>query len=53
MRVGVGIPMSGKMLCRSGDALGLARHRAVVQDQAVDPPVKGGGTPVAMSWPVG
>jgi anti-sigma regulatory factor (Ser/Thr protein kinase) len=37
----------------SGDALGLALLGAVVQDLAVDPDVKGGGTRVAMWWPVG
>lgn len=37
----------------SGDALGLALLGAVVQDLSVDPDVQGGGTRVAMSWPVG
>lgn len=37
----------------SGDALGLALLGAVVQDLVVDPDIKGGGTRVAMSWPVG
>ena len=37
----------------SGDALGLALLGAVVQDLTVDPDVTGGGTRVAMSWPVG
>jgi anti-sigma regulatory factor (Ser/Thr protein kinase) len=37
----------------SGDALGLALLGAVVQDLTVDPDVTGGGTSVAMSWPVG
>jgi anti-sigma regulatory factor (Ser/Thr protein kinase) len=37
----------------SGDALGLALLGAVVQDLTVDPDVEGGGTRVAMSWPVG
>jgi anti-sigma regulatory factor (Ser/Thr protein kinase) len=37
----------------SGDALGLALLGAVVQDLSVDPDVTGGGTRVAMSWPVG
>lgn len=37
----------------SGDALGLALLGAVVQDLTVDPDVKGGGTRVAMFWPVG
>ena len=37
----------------SGAARGLALLGAVVQDLAVDPDVTGGGTRVAMSWPVG
>jgi anti-sigma regulatory factor (Ser/Thr protein kinase) len=37
----------------SGDALGLALLGALVQDLIVDPDRKGGGTRVAMSWPVG
>ena len=37
----------------SGDELGLALLGAVAQDLTVDPDVKGGGTRVAMSWPLG
>lgn len=37
----------------SGDALGLALLGAVVQDLAVGPDPKSGGTRVTMSWPLG
>jgi anti-sigma regulatory factor (Ser/Thr protein kinase) len=37
----------------SGDALGLALLGAVVQDLVVEPDMRGRGTRVTMSWPLG